>query len=132
MAATAPAQNTFPTTAASASDDFQAAGRASRRAASRAGGSTRAMGASFPRAGAGRAIRPLEDVAVLEQSNELLNEQRIAPGAIEDGSPELGSYDSGIEQLVGECSGGVGRQRPEIDTEGRQVQGRAAVTQLGS
>ena len=104
-------------------------GRASRRAASSAwidsgSGSDRSL------AQAQDAVRPLEDVAILEQPNELLDEQRIALGAIEDGSAELGSDDSGIEQLVGESSGGVGRQRPEIDPEGRRVQGRAAVTQL--
>ena len=76
-------------TAASASSDLRSGGRVSRRAAMSAPieSGHRHLGAcgQLP-----AVIGPHEEVPVLEQPNELLDVQRVALGALEDRSSELG------------------------------------------
>ncbi len=126
IAATAPAQNTLPTTAASESIALRSAGSVSRRAAINApiDSGKGHLGARAERHGS---IGLDEQVPVTQQSHELLGVQGIALRSIEDRHLELGGHD-GTEKPAHELPGlGIG-QRCEIDpVDVRQARGEVGM-----
>ena len=114
IAASAPAQKTLPITAASASSDFTSGSSVSRRAAisacTESGNGTSAPSRS-------RQLEPScdEQVAVLQQAHELLREERVATGALEDRLLQLGRQHRRLEQAGDELAPSLLRERREVD-----------------
>ena len=99
IAATAPAQNTFPTTAASESIAFCSGGKVSKRAASKEWIEP-GMGSSDPGRSTHAAALLDEQVTVLQQPQELLDVERVAFCSFEDRDPHL--TDLGVVEQPGD------------------------------
>ena len=97
-------------TAASASSDFASGSSVSRRAAISACTDS-GNGTSAPSLSSQLEPVPHEQVTVLEQPDELLRVQRVAPGPLEDRLLQLGGDDGRLEQGRDEPGGLLGRER---------------------
>ena len=114
MAATAPAQKTFPTTAASASIDLASGRSVSRRAAISACTES-GNGTSAPSRSSQLEPRVHQQTPILQQADEFLREEWVAAGALQDLLLQLGGDHGSSQQRRHQPRGLVLREGRQVD-----------------